>query len=246
MTVGREASWSLALVLAACSEGGSSTEKPDARALADASMQIDGSSQVPYRHAIALDGLDDFATGEQFATTSTSYEARVTWDEKNIYIGYSGADLAPTTGDANTKWLFIYLDTKPGGEAQSEQYNTQRATFPSGFAADYYVRYKCDGTFTTLERNDAGTWNTATPAPVTAQANTFFELSLPLTSIGAGTQVGIVTWMINEKSTVEGSFAGIYANNFTDGYATNLALTSYLGADFTSPRGPNDPANKKP
>jgi len=233
-------------LLAACSEGGSTEKHPDARPIADAHDQIDGSSQVPYRHAIALDGVDDFALVEQFATTSASFEARVTWDEKNIYVGYSGPDLATTTSDASTKWLFVYLDTKPGGEAQSEVYNSQRATFPSGFAADYYVRYKCDGMFTTLERNDAGTWNTATPTPATATAGTFLEISIPLTSIGASTQVGIVTWMINEKSLVEGSFAGLYSNNFTDGYAANLALTSYLAADFTSPRGPNDPANKKP
>jgi len=234
------------VALAACSEGGSTQKYPDARPIPDAPAQGDGSSQVPYRHAVALDGVDDFALVEQFATTSTTFEARVTWDEKNIYIGYSGPDLATSTSDANTKWLFVYLDTKPGGEVQSELYNTQRATFPNGFAADYYVRYKCDGMYTTLERNDAGTWNTATPAPATATAGTFLELSIPLTSIGAGTQVGIVTWMINEKALVEGSFAGIYTNNFTDGYATNLALTSYLAADFTSPRAPNDPANKKP
>lgn len=233
------------LALAACSEGGS-TQKPDARTIPDSHDQIDGSSQVPYRHAIALDGVDDFALAEQFATTSTSFEARVTWDEKNIYVGYAGPDLTTSTSEADTKWLFVYLDTKPGGEAQSELYNTQRAAFPIGFAADYYVRYKCDGLYMTLERNDAGMWNTATPAPATATAGTFLELSIPLTSIGAGTQVGIVTWMINEKALVEGSFAGLYLNNFTDGYAANLALTSYLVADFTSPRAPNDPANKKP
>ncbi|HEX5063813.1 MAG TPA: hypothetical protein VFV99_30750, partial [Kofleriaceae bacterium] len=118
------------LLLAACSEGGSSEMHTDARPIPDAHDQIDGSSQVPYRHAIALDGVDDFALVDQFATTSASFEARVTWDEKNIYVGYSGPDLMTSTSDANTKWLFVYLDTKPGGEAQSELYNTQRATFP--------------------------------------------------------------------------------------------------------------------
>ncbi|HEY5927663.1 MAG TPA: hypothetical protein VIV11_38525 [Kofleriaceae bacterium] len=234
------------LLLAAC--GGDGQMMPvDARVLADAGdTRSDGSSQQPYRHAIALDGVDDFATGEQFATTSTSFAARVTWDDKNLYIGYDGPDLTPSTTDAATKWLFIYLDTTAGGQAQSELYNTQRATFPLGFAADYYVRYKCDGTFTTLERNDSGTWNTATPTPMTAQAGMLLELAIPLSSIGAGAQVGIVTWMINEQQLVEGSYAGLYANNFTDGYAADLALTAYLQADFTSPRAPNDPANRRP
>jgi len=240
----------LLLLLAACGDDGHVNMQIDARPIPDAApagdAQPDTLSQLPYRHAIALDGVDDFATGERFATTSTSFAARVTWDDQNLYIGYSGPDLATSTTDAATKWLFVYLDTKAGGEMQSRLYNTQRATFPTGFAADYYVRYKCDGTFTTLERNDAGTWNTATPTPQKAQADTLLELAIPLSAIGAGTQLGIVTWMINEKNLGEGSYAGLYAGNFTDGYAANLALTAYLQADFTSPRTPNDPANQRP
>ena len=52
--------------------------------------------------------------------------------------------------------------------------------------------------------------------------------------------------MINEKALAEGSYAGIYKGNFTDGYAANLTLTRYLHADFTSPRVPTDPANSAP
>ena len=236
----------LLVLLTACGDDGA-TPHPDARVIPDGSTPgIDAPSQQPYRHSIALDGVDDFATGEQFATTSTSFAARITWDDQNLYIGYAGPDVTPATSDAASKWLFIYLDTTSGGETQSRLYNTQRATFPSGFAADYYARYKIDGTFTTLERNDAGTWTTATPAPATAQADTLLELSIPLSAIGAGTQVGIVTWMINEKNLAEGSYAGLYTNNFTDGYAMNLALTAYLQADFLSSRTPNDAANRKP
>ena len=233
------------VLLAACGDDGAAPV-PDARVIPDGSPPQIDAPMLPYRHAIALDGVDDFATGEQFATTSPSFTARVTWDDQNLYIGYAGPDLSPATSDAATKWLFIYFDTTAGGESQSRLYNTQRATFPSGFTADYYVRYKVDGTFTTLERNDTGTWSTATPAPATAQADTFLELSIPLTAIGATTGAGIVTWMVNEKSLAEGSYAGLYTNNFTDGYAMNLALTAYLQADFSSTRAPNDPANRKP
>ena len=235
----------LLVLLAACGDDGQMHMHVDARPFLDSPLP-DTPSQQPYRHAIALDGVDDFATGEQFATTSASFDARIAWDDQNLYIGYGGPDLAPSTSDAGTKWLFVYLDTAAGGEAQSETYNTQRATFPSGFTADYYVSYKCDGTLTRLRHATGGTWSDAAPAPATAQADTFLELSIPLSSIGAGAQVGIVTWMINEKMLAEGSFAGLYAGNFTDGYAANLALTTYLAADFTLPRAPNDPANQQP
>lgn len=237
--------WWLVL-LAACGDANVDGSHPDARVIPDGEAQVDDSQQQPYRHAIALDGLDDFATDEQFATTSTSFGARITWDDKYLYVGYSGPDLATTTGDANTKWLFVYLDTIAGGAAQSELYNTQRAMFPGGFTADYYARYKADGTFATLERYTGGAWSSTAPAPATAQADTFLELAIPLSAIGAGTQLGIVTYMINEKSLAEGTYAGLYATNFIDGYSANMPLTAYLEADLASARVPNDPANRKP
>jgi hypothetical protein len=52
--------------------------------------------------------------------------------------------------------------------------------------------------------------------------------------------------MINEKPGVESSYAGAYADNFVDGYAANLVLTSYLAADFASTASPNDATNKAP
>jgi len=226
----------LASLVAACGGNASGTARPDARVVRDA-PQADVIG-VPYRHTITLDGIDDFTAGETFATTSAAFTARVAWDDVNLYIGYAGPDLATNTSDAPQKWLFVYLDTTAGGEAQSEQYNSQRATFPAGFAADYYVRYKVNGTLTSLERANTGNWVTASPAPATAQAGTFAELAIPLSSIGAGTTLGIVTYMINEKMFSEGTFAGLFADNFVDGYAVNMTLTRSYPADLTSARAP--------
>jgi hypothetical protein len=232
------------LVLAACGDG-SSHGHPDARVIPDTAPPHD-TNQQPYRHVISIDGTDDFAFEDSFSTTSASFTARVTWDDVNLYVGYSGPDLAASTSDADKKWLFVYLDTTPGGESQSEQYNTQRATFPAGFAADYYARFKVDGTFASLQHADAGTWTTASPAPMTGQSGMFAELSVPLSAIGAGTTLDLVTYMINEKDLAEGTYAGLFAGNFVDGYAANVQLTKYLHADFTSPLAPNNVANEKP
>ncbi len=234
------------LVLLAACDADVDGSRTDARVIPDGESQQDDSLQQPYRHAIALDGLDDFATAEQFTTTSTSFSARLTWDDKYLYVGYSGPDLSKTVADASTKWLFVYFDTGAGGATQSELYNTQRVTFPTGFAADYYARYKVDGTYSTLERFNGSGWTTTSPAPATEQAGTFVELAIPTTAIGAGNQVGIVTYMINEKANLEGTYAGLYTNNFTDGYSANMLLTAYLQADFSSARAPNDPENRKP
>lgn len=237
----------LALVLgllAAC--GDVDMKHPDARVVPDVAPIPDMPPQ-PYRHVITIDGTDDFSPNELFATTSTSFSARVTWDDENLYIGYEGPDLATSTSDADQKWLFIYLDTAAGGETQSQLYNTQRATFPGTFAADYYARYKVDGTFVSLEHAaGGGTWTTASAPPAIGQSGTFLELAIPLSKIGAGTSVDLVTYMINEKALAEGTFAGLYVTNFTDGYSVNMPLTAYLHADFTSQRTPNDDANKRP
>ena len=227
---------SLLVALAACGGNAAGTARPDARAIPDGS-QVDVIAQ-PYRHTITIDGTDDFTTGETFATTSATFSARVAWDAVNLYVGYFGPDLSTSTSDAAQKWLFVYLDTTPGGETQSEQYNTQRATFPAGFGADYYARYKVNGNLTSLERNDSGSWVTASPAPQTGQVGTFVEMAIPLSSIGAGTSVQLVTYMINEKMFAEGTYAGLFSDNFVDGYSVNMVLTRALVADFTAGHEP--------
>jgi hypothetical protein len=228
----------LASVLAACGDGDPGKPTPDARVIPDVST-ADVVAQ-PYRHTITLDGVSDFTSSETLATTSATFTAYLAWDDTNLFVGYSGPDLATTTSDAAQKWLFVYLDTTAGGEAQSEMYNTQRATLPTGFTADYYARYKVDGTLTSLQQNVSGTWTTTAPAPSVAQASTFVELAIPLSSIGAGTQVGIVTYMINEKDLAEGTYAGLYSDSFVDGYATNMMITRALVADFTAAKQPAD------
>jgi hypothetical protein len=227
------------LLLAACGPHASSP-KLDGAPRPDSPPTIDAppDGPQPYRHTIMIDGIDDFTPAETFMTTSSpSYAARVTWDDHYLYIGYSGPDLATTTTDASTKWLFVALDVTAGGATQSLTYNTQHATFPTGFGADFYARYKCDGTFTTLERYDTASstsWSTYAPAPQTAQSGTYLEMAISLSQLGAGSQLGVVTWMINENNNVESSYAGIFMDNFIDGYAANLQLTRYLPADFTA------------
>ena len=203
---------------------------------------------MPYRHTIQIDGVDDFLSGEQFPTTSAGYGARVTWDEQSIYVGYSGSDLDPAAADTATKWLFVYVDADPGmakGALVDETYNTQGATFPAGFRADFYVRWRCDATLLSLKTFSNGTWMEGT-APQAARSGSFVEFQIPRSVIVLSDRVDVVTWMINEKPNVESSYAGLYTGNFTDGYAANLMLTTFLKIDFTSARDPNDPANQGP
>jgi hypothetical protein len=227
----------LVVVLVGACAGGKSagTARSDAGTTPDV-LGVDATP--PYRHTITIDGTDDFALNETLPTTSTGFTAKLAWDDDNLYVGYAGPDLATTTTDAAQKWLFVYLDTTSGGETQSEMYNTQRATFPTGFEADFYVRYKVSGETTSLEQVTAGDWMTAPPAPQVGQAGTFVELAIPLAQIGAGDSLRLVTFMINEKMLAEGTYAGLFSDNFVDGYSTNMMLTRSYSADFTSTFAP--------
>lgn len=236
----------VAVALVACSKG-KAVEYLDAPPSADAANEIDASTA--YRHTIQIDGLDDFLSTEQFPTTSAGYDARVTWDDANIYVGYAGADLDPAAVDSGTKWLFVYVDSEPGGGAAvNETYNTQGATFPAGFRADWYVRWRADAMLLSLKKYDGAAWVDEATVPPAARGGSFVEIAIPRAAIGAegDGEVRLVTWMINEKANAEGSYAGLYADNFVDGYHANLALTRYLKIDFAAARDPNDVANRGP
>ena len=207
----------------------------------DAPPAIDAAVTVP--HTITLDGIDDFRADEQFATTSApSFVARVTWDANNLYVGYGGPDLATTAPDAGTKWLLVHVDTDPGaatGAASAETYNSQAASFPAGFGAEHYARWKVDGTLASLRSYSTGSWGDAAATLGAAQQQTFVELAIPRTLLGASTTLGVVTFMINEKALAEGTYAGLYAGSFTDGYSPAMPVTRYLRLDLAVPEPPN-------
>lgn len=245
------------LTCAAACAGGHSMPKLDGGT--DAAAARDADPDAPpdapigaaaYRHPITIDGTDDFAAADTFATTSAGYVARISWDDDNVYLGYSGPDLDPSALDTQTKWLFAALDLDPGagtGATSSLTYNTQHAVFPAGFGAELYARWKCDASFHSLEQDaGGGTWTTSATTLPSAHTGSYVELAIPRSVLGTSATIGVVTWMINEKPTFEGSFAGLYAGNFTDGYAASLPITKYLQIDFASPRAPNDAANAKP
>lgn len=261
------ASIALSLLLLACGDNnagprldghgrdapvGDAAPGTDAPLVDAATVDAPGTDAVgAYRHTIAIDGADDFTAGELFTTTSSpSFGARVTWDAQYLYVGYKGPDLATTTSDASQKWLFVYVDTDPAaatGATTSVLYNSQRATFPTGFGAEFYYRNKSDGTFASLEQHGAGgAWSTVATTVNAARNGDYLEVAIPRAALGASTKLGVVTWMINEKNMAEGSYAGLYTGNFTDGYAVNLALTKYLIVDLASTATPNDPANEGP
>ena len=213
----------------------------------DGQPAADADTTAPYRHTITVDGVSDFSSGELFDTTSSGYQAAFTWDDDNLYLGYLGADIAVDASDSASKWVMVYIDTDPGGDAGSatgETYNTQTPTFPAGFLADYYFRRKSDGTLDELKSWDDPGWSVAVDIDAVVQGSTM-EAAVALTALGDPANISIVAFMINEKPTVEWSYAGLYADSFTDGYAETLAIGHYLNVSLSASTPPNAAGNKR-
>ncbi len=102
----------------------------------------DGSTIVRYFHTIAIDGVNDFAANETFATTTTGHTGYLAWDDTYLYVGVDGPDVG---SGFSSNWVVVYLGG-PAGTTTGVTYNTQTPTL--AFPAQYHVRWKTDNTFT--------------------------------------------------------------------------------------------------
>lgn len=232
----------------AVADTGSTTDT----AVADTAVTDTGASDsgTPYRHTITIDGTNDFtASAEKLSTTTSSYDAFVTWDASNLYIAYTGSDVADTT--STTKWLFVYLDVDPGagtGATSSEQYATQKHNFASGFGAEHYYAWRTDGLFPQQKAYSGGAWSNATATVTANRSGTYVEIKIPFSTFGTTpAKLGVTSFFLNEASSGEWTYAGLYNTSFTDGKSASSApktIANYLRVDLTSTAVPNSGANK--
>lgn len=207
---------------------------------------------VAYRHTITIDGTNDFtAANEKLSTTTSSFDAYVTWDATALYVGYSGGDVADTT--ATTKWLFVYFDVDPGagtGATSSEQYATQKHAFASGFGAEHYYAWRTDGLFPQQKSWSGTAWTNATATVTASRSGSFVELEIPFSTFGSTpSKLGLTTFFVNESSAGEWTYAGLYSTSFTDGKSptsTPKTIASYMKIDLASAAAPNATAYKAP
>jgi hypothetical protein len=211
---------------------------------------------APYRRTIGIDGVNDFLASEKFATTTgAGFDAYVTWDASALYVGYVGADIGASA--TTNKWVFVYLDVDASaatGAAKTAQYTNQQHVLPAGFGADAYFAWKTDGSYSELKKYAGGVWSSVASPGVTFNRNatsSYVEMKIPFTSIAAAVpaKLGVVTFMLNEASGLEWTWAGLWSASFTDGYspaATPKTIGSYLLVDLASPLAPNTSTNKKP
>ena len=182
-------------------------------------------------HSIGYSNSNDFSGANEFFVTSTDadtgYDAYVTWDDQNLYLGATGSDigggdcsdLAVETcdvfelGQSPNKWLVHYIDSDPdgpNGTDQAEAFGAQSWTLP--FLADYQVLVRTDGftsgtgAFTgvaTVKQWDGSAWTSVGPVDnleiFDNSSSGFLKLALDLDAIGSPGSIKIARWFFNTE-----------------------------------------------
>ncbi len=195
-----------------------------------------GTEAGPTGHQI--DGTNDFTAGETFQTSSPAYVAYASWDDKNIYFGMAGADIA---SGSSSKWVLIYVDGNPGngGTNVGIGYDcggtcfSQAAKLP--FNAGFHIRWKADNSYTNLQKWDGAAWTNVGPITTVARQGQFLELSVSKVALGSPARLKVNAFMLIEQSGVEWTYAGLPQGSFTDGKGANGGSnqsTKYLDFDI--------------
>ena len=186
----------------------------------------------PYRHTIAIDGVNDFTSVETFGTSSAFYGAFITWDSTYLYLGVQGPDIG---GSSASKYLLVYLSGSPG-TMTGIQYNTQGPQLP--FSAKYHLRWRTDGNSSGLVFNGSA-WVNMSPGSEGSwyRSGSFVEWRIPLATVGNPAQFDMHVSMLSELSGSEWSYAAVPHNSFADGYDPDYS--EYFHFDMGSPSVPN-------
>ncbi len=232
-------------------EGGAAppaSESPDGDGGTEPEPGVDAGSDEDVQTVVThkIDGVDDFAAGEKFITSSAGYAGYVAWDAKNLYFGMSGGDVGKAASEK--RWILVYIEGA-GGTTTAVNYNDggagsgQQPNLP--FSAKYHLGFKSDLSYTNKLIWDSAQskWVDAGIGlvPVAAYKTTFMEGSISRAQIGNPPTVKIHMSMINEKASGQWTFAGVPESSFEDGvdpdyskyFEFNLADGSKAPSSYT-------------
>ena len=180
-----------------------------------------GTEAGPMGHVV--DGVNDFAAGEKFDTTSTainpSYHAYAAWDAKNLYFGMEGDDVSAGVANAVNKWVMLYIgrDALPG-TMMGLPYNgtVQQPALP--FNASIHLRWKVSGDYTNVQQWNAAmsAWENAPLVPLTVfRQGKFVEMGVSRTALGSPSKIQVVMNMLIENGN-DFTYAGVPSTAFMD------------------------------
>jgi hypothetical protein len=181
-----------------------------------------------YFHTIAIDGTNDFAANEAFATSTSGHTAYTAWDSNYVYFGMSSPDVASGNADV---WLVAYFGGTPG-TSTGVGYNTQQPQLP--FDARYHVRWRASNDFTDVMEFDGADWQVdgdsfeLNPGDI-YQSGTFVELRVSLYDLALPSELQMHVGILRETAFTEASWAAHPGGSYVDGYDPDYA--EYWGFD---------------
>lgn len=184
---------------------------------------------------ITIDGTNDF-TAEAELPAGGGGVWFVEHDADKVYFGTFAKGLG---SGSSTEFVWVYIDTNPGGATGSTLgvvYNTQEPVLP--FEADFHFRWKADNSYTNMLDYNDGSWTSdnlgADNFGIAAfQDGDYLEFSIPLASLGNPTTIRWVGAMINEQGGAESTYfqtpdvnPGGYDSDFTSFHTRTVAASS--------------------
>jgi hypothetical protein len=214
-----------------------------------------GSAAQPF-HTIGRTTSNDFSGREVFRTSTdaaTGYDAYVTWDAANLYVGATGSDIGPgdcvdtsvdtcdpfETGQRSTKWFVTYLDTNPtegAGTDTAIAFGDQSWQLP--FRADYALLIRTDGYtdafgytgVADLKRWSGETWESLGPGALEIFDNStsgFLKLAVTREALGSPSFLQAVSWFFDTDTGVSYAYWPANAPASGDSLTTGAATLAH-------------------
>ena len=192
---------------------------------------------VRYYHTIVLDGVNDFAPEESFATASFQHTGYVAWDLDYLYLGMTAFDLS--VDEPNT-WFVGYLGGMPGTN-MGALYNTQQPMMP--FDARWHMGYRAADDFGGLAEWDGNMWVDSGVGPIpnsgdVAFSEDFVEMRIAWDDLDNPEEIAVHLGMLRDAPFNEASWAAVPSGSYNDGYDPDYSL--YYFFDLTGSVVPVD------
>lgn len=197
-------------------------------------LAVSGYTQT-YR-TITIDGNNDFnIANERFNTTSgTASYGYVTWDENNLYIGFSGNTPAGSLTDDN-RVVHIYIDSDPQlsptsgtGTTTGEQWRWH-PTLP--FTANYHYAFKTVNNEEVRRVFNGNGWDDSNFATSNWKntSTSYWELKIERAGLGNPEQINLVAYIEEDWDNGSQVSSGIPSNSFTNSSSKPaLNIASFL------------------
>jgi hypothetical protein len=192
---------------------------------------------IRYHHSINIDGENDFTDEEVFRTSDENHQGYVAWDDKYLYLGMKGPDVA---SNSSSKWIVAYLGVSDeGGTDFAVQYGGVPPPKQS-FNWHYHLRWRTDGDFTALLKHGSSSDLALALGEDWARSEDYVELRILFAHIGDPERLNFMMYMLDEEAGSYQLWAALPSKAFVNGIKPPFSkqFSAHFLFNFPSPAVP--------